>query len=66
MLEILSVSQKENIDIIKKLLVMISITKLDQKKNIVSTTMEYILLVQLARFHGMQCRMPHGDAECIS
>lgn len=33
----------------------------------VSTTMDYnILLVQVARFHGMQCRMPHGDAECIS
>lgn len=31
-LEILSVSQKENIDIIKKPLVMIAVTKLDQKK----------------------------------
>lgn len=49
---------------------MISVTKLDQEKkneSRLSTTMEYnILLVQVARFHGMQCRMPHGDAECIS
>lgn len=37
----------------------------EKKKN--STTMEYnVLLVQVARFHGMQCRMPRGDAECIS
>lgn len=67
MLDILPVSQKENIDIVKKLLVMVAVTKLDQKNYIVSATMDdNILLVQVAMFHGMQCRMPHDDAECIS
>lgn len=51
-LEILCVSQKENIDVMKKPLVMIAVTKLDQKKKL-----KYTLYRNGIHFIGTGCKV---------